>query len=65
MIESFAGFFAFFVVYAHNGFLPYRLVGIQTQWDSEAVNDLKDSYGQEWVSCSNYPISNLPMITPI
>lgn len=53
MIESAAGFFAFFVVMAQNGFLPNRLIGIQSQWDSNAVNDLTDSYGQEWVSCTH------------
>ncbi len=49
-IEAAAGFFAFFVVLGQNGFLPLRLIGIQGQWDSKSVNDLMDSYGQEWVS---------------
>ncbi|CAL8075214.1 unnamed protein product [Orchesella dallaii] len=48
VIEAAAGFFAYFVVMAHNGFLPHRLIGIQQQWDSTAVNDLSDSYKQEW-----------------
>lgn len=35
---------------AENGFWPSRLVGIRKAWDAAAVNDLADSYGQEWVS---------------
>ena len=48
MIQASAGFFVYFVILAENGFLPSRLFGIRKQWDSQAVNDLTDSYGQEW-----------------
>merc|ERR1711893_188596 len=48
MIQASAGFFVYFVIMAENGFLPGRLFGLRRQWDSEAVNDLEDSYGQEW-----------------
>ena len=34
---------------AENGFWPSRLVGIRKAWDAAAINDLADSYGQEWV----------------
>ena len=50
MIQAAAGFFVYFVIMAENGFLPKDLFGIRKQWDSKAVNDLTDSYGQEWVS---------------
>jgi sodium/potassium-transporting ATPase subunit alpha len=50
MIQAAAGFFVYFVIMAENGFLPGDLLGIRKQWDSKAVNDLTDSYGQEWVS---------------
>jgi sodium/potassium-transporting ATPase subunit alpha len=50
MIQAAAGFFVYFVIMAENGFLPMDLFGIRKQWDSKAVNDLTDSYGQEWVS---------------
>lgn len=50
MIQAAAGFFVYFVIMAENGFLPRDLFGIRKQWDSKAVNDLTDSYGQEWVS---------------
>lgn len=49
MIQAAAGFFVYFVIMAENGFLPSKLFGIRESWDSKAVNDLADSYGQEWV----------------
>lgn len=49
MIQAAAGFIAYFVILADNGFLPNIIFGIRESWDSKAVNDLKDSYGQEWV----------------
>nr|CAD7442386.1 unnamed protein product [Timema bartmani] len=48
MIQAAAGFFVYFVIMAENGFLPTKLLGIRKQWDSKAVNDVTDSYGQEW-----------------
>merc|ERR1712198_350008 len=48
MIQASAGFFVYFVIMAENGFWPSRLFGIRRAWDSQAVNDLTDSYGQEW-----------------
>jgi len=48
MIQAAAGFFTYFIILAENGFLPSRLFGIRKQWDSKGVNDLEDSYGQEW-----------------
>lgn len=49
MIQAGGGFFVYTVVMAENGFLPSRLLGLRKSWDSRAVNDLEDSYGQEWV----------------
>jgi sodium/potassium-transporting ATPase subunit alpha len=48
MIQASAGFFVYFVVLAENGFLPLDLFGLRRSWDSKAINDLQDSYGQEW-----------------
>merc|ERR1711953_814799 len=48
MIQASAGFFVYFVIMGENGFLPGKLFGIRRSWDSSAVNDLEDSYGQEW-----------------
>lgn len=47
-IQAAAGFFVYFVILAENGFLPSFLFGLRDAWDSRGVNDLKDSYGQEW-----------------
>jgi len=48
MIQASAGFFVYLVIMSENGFLPDKLLGIRRDWDSSAVNDLEDSYGQEW-----------------
>lgn len=50
MIQALAGFFTYFVILAENGFLPSTLVGIRVFWDNKYINDLEDSYGQQWVS---------------
>jgi sodium/potassium-transporting ATPase subunit alpha len=47
-IQASAGFFTYLVIMAQNGFFPSRLLGIRKAWDSKALNDLEDSYGQEW-----------------
>ncbi|CAN9513764.1 unnamed protein product [Ophioblennius macclurei] len=48
MIQALGGFFSYFVILAENGFLPSRLVGIRIDWDDRSLNDLEDSYGQQW-----------------
>nr|AEH68836.1 putative Na+/K+-ATPase alpha subunit [Pareledone sp. GG-2011] len=48
MIQASAGFFTYFVIMAENGFWMSTLLGIRKNWDSMGVNDLEDSYGQEW-----------------
>jgi len=48
MIQASAGFFVYFVIMCENGFWPTHLLGLRRAWDSQAVNDLEDSYGQEW-----------------
>lgn len=50
MMQAVAGFFTYFVILAENGFLPSDLIGIRVNWDDKYVNDLEDSYGQQWVS---------------
>lgn len=49
MIQAAAGFFAYFVIMAESGFKSEFLFGLREKWDSKAINDLVDSYGQEWV----------------
>uniref|UniRef100_A0A0K2SYL8 Sodium/potassium-transporting ATPase subunit alpha n=1 Tax=Lepeophtheirus salmonis TaxID=72036 RepID=A0A0K2SYL8_LEPSM len=48
MIQASAGFFVYFVILAENGFYPSKLLGLRREWDSAAINDLQDSFGQEW-----------------
>ena len=48
MIQAAAGFFSYFVILAENGFWPSEVFGLRRAWDSKAINDLQDSYGQEW-----------------
>lgn len=49
IIQAMAGLFTYFVIMAENGFWISRLFYIRQEWDSMAINDLKDSVGQEWV----------------
>jgi sodium/potassium-transporting ATPase subunit alpha len=49
-IQATAGFFTYLVIMAENGFLPSRLLGLRKSWESKYVNDIEDSYGQEWVA---------------
>jgi len=48
MIQASAGFFTYAIILAENGFRPSYLPGLRSSWDSRAVNDLEDSYGQQW-----------------
>ncbi|XP_045439366.1 sodium/potassium-transporting ATPase subunit alpha-4 [Pipistrellus kuhlii] len=48
MIQALAGFFAYFVILAENGFRPIDLLGIRINWENRYLNDLEDSYGQQW-----------------
>lgn len=47
-MQAAAGFFVYFVIMAEHGFLPSKLFGIRDEWDNSALNDVMDSYGQEW-----------------
>ena len=49
MMQALAGFFTYFVIMVENAFWPKYLFVIRKQWDSKAINDLPDSYGQDWV----------------
>ncbi|XP_072901554.1 sodium/potassium-transporting ATPase subunit alpha [Hemitrygon akajei] len=48
MIQALAGFFTYFVILAENGFLPLDLIGLREDWDELWVDDMEDSYGQQW-----------------
>ncbi|KAM6945356.1 LOW QUALITY PROTEIN: sodium/potassium-transporting ATPase subunit alpha-1-like [Aplochiton taeniatus] len=48
MMQAVAGFFTYFVIMAENGFMPLDLIGLRINWDIKAMNDMEDSYGQQW-----------------
>ena len=48
LVQAASGFFTYFVIMAENGFWPSRLLNLRTYWESRAINDLRDSYDQEW-----------------
>jgi sodium/potassium-transporting ATPase subunit alpha len=43
-----AGFYVYFVIMAEHGFYPLKLFGLRESWDASSINDLEDSYGQNW-----------------
>ncbi|CAJ0941053.1 unnamed protein product [Ranitomeya imitator] len=47
-IETFSGFLNYFTILAQQGFLPVRVVGLRVAWEDKTINELEDSYGQEW-----------------
>ena len=49
-IQSFAGFTDYFSAMAQEGWFPLLCVGLRSQWEDVHLQDLQDSYGQEWVS---------------
>lgn len=49
-IQSFAGFADYFTAMAQEGWFPLLCVGLRPQWEDHHLQDLQDSYGQEWVS---------------
>ena len=52
MIQASSGFFVYFVIMGENGFWASKLFGLREQWDARPINDVQDSYGQEWVRTS-------------
>lgn len=50
IIQALSGFFTYFWIMADNGFKPLSLFYLRKEWNSPAVENLVDSYGQEWVN---------------
>lgn len=48
VMQAAAGFFVYAVIMMESGFWMSRLFNIRLFWESKAINDLEDSYGQEW-----------------
>ena len=49
-IQSFAGFTDYFSAMAQEGWYPLMCVGLRAHWEDVHLQDMQDSYGQEWVS---------------
>ncbi|XP_075764358.1 potassium-transporting ATPase alpha chain 1 [Pelodiscus sinensis] len=47
-IQSFAGFTDYFTAMAQEGWFPLLCVGLRAQWENDHLQDVQDSYGQEW-----------------
>lgn len=58
MMQATAGFFTYFVIMAENGFWPTDLLNLRFMWDNKYINDVEDSYGQQWVSVFALSFSN-------
>ncbi|KAM9604690.1 potassium-transporting ATPase alpha chain 2 [Trichechus inunguis] len=48
LMQSLGAFVVYFTVYTQAGFRPSTLIGLRLEWEKDDVNDLEDSYGQEW-----------------
>ncbi|NP_001135833.1 uncharacterized protein LOC733327 [Xenopus laevis] len=48
IIQSFAGFVDYFTVMAQEGWFPAYVLGLRSHWENQHLQDLQDSYGQEW-----------------
>ncbi|XP_072409576.1 LOW QUALITY PROTEIN: sodium/potassium-transporting ATPase subunit alpha-3-like [Chiloscyllium punctatum] len=48
MIQALGGFFSYFVILAENGLPAEGAGGDPLHWDDRTINDLEDSYGQQW-----------------
>lgn len=48
-MQSLGAFLVYFTVYAQEGFRPSILINLRVEWEQDSVNNLEDSYGQEWV----------------
>ncbi|XP_063797791.1 potassium-transporting ATPase alpha chain 2-like [Pseudophryne corroboree] len=47
-METYAGFVNYFTVMAAQGWLPIITINLRVNWENNKLNDLEDSYGQEW-----------------
>merc|ERR1712235_11989 len=48
MIQALAGFVCYCVILMQNGFLPGDLMGLRVDWDDKNMQNVEDSYGQQW-----------------
>ncbi|VDK77506.1 unnamed protein product [Litomosoides sigmodontis] len=48
VMQAAAGFLTYLIIMGENGFHIHRLLWIRDEWDDPMVDDLEDSYGQQW-----------------
>ncbi|KHJ79730.1 cation transporting ATPase [Oesophagostomum dentatum] len=48
VFQMFAGFITYFAIMMGHGWLPMDLIQKRELWDCETLNDLEDSFGQQW-----------------
>lgn len=60
IIQAAGCFFSLYVVMAQFGFMPKYTTGIRAKWDNNAINNLEDSYGQEWVKFASTSMNLCP-----
>eukprot|EP00127_Corallochytrium_limacisporum_P001578 Clim_evm31s66 gene=Clim_evmTU31s66 len=48
VMQALAGFFSYLVVLSDYGWWPDRLIGLRDDWDDSKIEDVRDSYGQQW-----------------
>ncbi|KAM5147388.1 LOW QUALITY PROTEIN: potassium-transporting ATPase alpha chain 2-like [Callospermophilus lateralis] len=48
LMQALGAFLVYFTVYAQAGFWPTSLINLRVEWEKDDMNDLEDSYGQEW-----------------
>ncbi|XP_017090689.1 sodium/potassium-transporting ATPase subunit alpha [Drosophila bipectinata] len=57
-IEAAAVFILYFKYMAHRGFIPKSLYGLNYRWYDPSVDDIIDTYGQEWNYASRMKLDN-------
>lgn len=48
VFQMYAGFVTYFAIMMGHGWKPMHLLHIRELWDCDTLNDLEDSYGQQW-----------------
>ncbi|EDW09549.2 sodium/potassium-transporting ATPase subunit alpha [Drosophila mojavensis] len=67
VLEASAVVLAYIVYMLRNGFLPGALFGLSAKWYDDSLNDMTDSYGQEWTRSARlqleYEMTSVIVIT--
>ncbi|CAH0579182.1 unnamed protein product [Chrysodeixis includens] len=48
LIQFFAGMYAYFIVFAQDGFFPSSLIFVRTEWE-KTKSVVKDTFGRDWL----------------